>query len=689
MKPVIHTDKNIISDLQGEKIAMSFDEESLPHLMRRFIDLYKDREAAVLREYSCNAYDSHVDAGITDPIEVTLPSKLNPILTIKDHGVGLSIDDLRKIWSKYGASTKRESDEVIGSFGLGSKSALTYTDQFTVQAVKDGREALVSISFNSLGIGELTIVLDQATCKPNGVEIVIPSKWPNNFAEKAADLFQWWPDGSVLVDGEQPDSFEDRGTFAPREVAPGIYLQEVAGRINYDEVWKSVLVMGGVPYPITIADLGLDFHDRYENRTQRVIAFVDIGTVEPIPSREGLTDTPENQEALRHVGEQVQVNAARVAQELIDEAPDLYEAIQVIQEVQGTLPSVLWPEHKPWTWQGEEVPELIVSPDDIEITEHDNWGRAKRRTGGFVMVNRNAKGKQHQRVKHLNWGDLQTVLYFKGFDLDTFTPSHRNRLKQWFVNNAETVHSSPDRVVLCNNLPDSPLIKHERVYDWDEVRNTKLPRNTQTERGRLVGSYDRLSPRSTSTYEIQAAVIDDTKPIYYYLGNETKRPRYELKRSTKALPYVAFMHVYEPDATYLAIPETRREKLLRQFPHAKEIREAIGEHRDRFTKQLTDKKKKALFLQQCGRPYNILKGATLVDPDLAEAAKLIKLDVSKEQQIISQFSQIDGFPIGLPVDFDPLENYPLLDGVYHTKEGLQEHIVVYLNAAYPQIVRNK
>lgn len=683
MKPVIHTDKNIISNLQGEKIAMSFDEESLPHLMRRFIDLYQDREMAVLREYACNAYDSHVAAGISDPIEITLPSRLNPILTIKDHGVGLSVDDLRRIWSKYGASTKRESNEAIGSFGLGSKSALTYTDQFTVQTVKDGREALVSISFNSTGIGELTVVLDQETDKPNGVEIVIPSKWPNSFAEKADKLFQWWPEGSVLVDEEPPPSFMDRGII-PREVSPGIYLQEVRSSY-YDEVTKSVLIMGGVPYPVTVADLGLDFGQN-NLRTQRVIAFVDIGAVEPVPSREGLTDTPDNQKAMREIGRQVRTNAARVAQEIIDEAPDMYEALEVIQGVQGTMPQTLWPQYQPWLWQGEEVPDSVMSPDSIEATETDQWGDPKRRKGGFVLVNRQSKGKQHSRIKGLNWEQLQTVLYFKGFDVDTFTPSHRNRLKQWFVNNTDTVHSHPNYVVLCDNMPYSNLIKQERVYDWSEVRDTKLPRKTTSVTGRLLGSYDHLTPLYSYAREIQAEAIDDTKPIYYFMENETKNRRYENTRAEKARHYVSYLHDEEPDATFLAIPETRREKLLRQFPHAKEMRTAVKDRRDRFTKRLTEDKRNALRLHQTGQPYRILRGATLVDPDLAHAAKLIKLDLSKEQAAMDQFAKLD-HPVELLSDFDPLTKYPLLSRMYTLEDSLQEHVVVYLNAAYSNIVR--
>ena len=73
---------------------------------------------AVLREVTTNALDAHVAAGVTRPSRST-PTELAPVLTIKDYGVGLSVEDIRNIFSQYGASTKRETNDQVGSLGLG------------------------------------------------------------------------------------------------------------------------------------------------------------------------------------------------------------------------------------------------------------------------------------------------------------------------------------------------------------------------------------------------------------------------------------------------------------------------------------------------------------------------------------------------------------------------------------------
>jgi sensor histidine kinase regulating citrate/malate metabolism len=101
-------------ELGGVKHAMSFDENSVAHLMSVLTDLYSDPELAVIREYSTNALDSHIAAGVDRPIEITLPNGLSPFFKIRDYGTGMDASDIETIYSKYGASTKRESDTQVG-----------------------------------------------------------------------------------------------------------------------------------------------------------------------------------------------------------------------------------------------------------------------------------------------------------------------------------------------------------------------------------------------------------------------------------------------------------------------------------------------------------------------------------------------------------------------------------------------
>ena len=57
-----------------ENINASIDAEDFPFLAEMLNGLYSDPIAAVEREYATNALDSHIDAGVTRPVEVTLPT---------------------------------------------------------------------------------------------------------------------------------------------------------------------------------------------------------------------------------------------------------------------------------------------------------------------------------------------------------------------------------------------------------------------------------------------------------------------------------------------------------------------------------------------------------------------------------------------------------------------------------------
>ena len=91
------------------------------HLMTILRDtLYSDKVLAVLREYSSNAWDAHREAGKpTLPIKITMPTDMEPTLSIRDWGLGLSPVDVFEVFTQYGASTKRDNDNAVGMLGIG------------------------------------------------------------------------------------------------------------------------------------------------------------------------------------------------------------------------------------------------------------------------------------------------------------------------------------------------------------------------------------------------------------------------------------------------------------------------------------------------------------------------------------------------------------------------------------------
>lgn len=198
----------------NQSTKMSFDENSTSLIMRSLTNMYAEPEKAILREYISNAFDSHVLAGQTKPISVSFPNRLNSNLIVQDFGVGMSRDELVNIYSKYGASTKRNSNDLIGAFGLGAKSALALVSQFTVVSVKDGKKNTVIVSKDETEVGVLNFFDEVDTEEPNGVTVTIPLG--RSVANLDTLFLAGFPTGTILVDGNVPaKSLDDETQFKP------------------------------------------------------------------------------------------------------------------------------------------------------------------------------------------------------------------------------------------------------------------------------------------------------------------------------------------------------------------------------------------------------------------------------------------------------------------------------------------
>jgi len=80
--------------------------------------LYSDPLQAFFREIVSNAYDSSVEAGTDDSIIITLQKNGDfTDISIRDFGTGISEERFNEIFLFLGSSTKRESNEYIGTLG--------------------------------------------------------------------------------------------------------------------------------------------------------------------------------------------------------------------------------------------------------------------------------------------------------------------------------------------------------------------------------------------------------------------------------------------------------------------------------------------------------------------------------------------------------------------------------------------
>ena len=116
--------------------AAKIDKNAVNMVMDMLSKLYNDPMNAAIREYVSNAYDANVEAGATKPVELTLPCTENDgLLMVKDYGRGLDYMGIVSVFANFGTSTKRDSDNLIGGFGIGSKSGLAVSNAINVSSV--------------------------------------------------------------------------------------------------------------------------------------------------------------------------------------------------------------------------------------------------------------------------------------------------------------------------------------------------------------------------------------------------------------------------------------------------------------------------------------------------------------------------------------------------------------------------
>lgn len=220
--------------------------------------LYPNKELAPLREYSTNAWDAHVAAGIHDkPIKVTLPTVLAPELVIRDYGTGLCHEDVKKYFSGYGESSKRESDDSNGFMGIGAKSGFAYADVYSVTSYYQGVRSGYTCVIDETDLGQLIKQFEEPCGDETGVEVKIPvaSRDFATFANEARALFGYFdPLPTInLTEPLKPVVMGEHGFINPINSNHKWRYGRGYGRGTTWPTWKAV--MGCIPYKLDFSQM--------------------------------------------------------------------------------------------------------------------------------------------------------------------------------------------------------------------------------------------------------------------------------------------------------------------------------------------------------------------------------------------------------------------------------------------------
>lgn len=206
MKLEITSGTNVKGNLGLEGKDASIDAGSMSKLWGLLQDPYKNPIGAIVREYTSNAFDAHAEAEFIKnnilskirleyPIYLTVPDEEIYTLqknlqvfnddavhvsmhmddtghywAVEDFGVGLSPQRVEDVFCSYLKSTKENTNNVIGAFGIGSKSGLSYADVFYIRARYNGVETLYMLRKGEV-TPRLEIIMSGSTTERNGTEI--------------------------------------------------------------------------------------------------------------------------------------------------------------------------------------------------------------------------------------------------------------------------------------------------------------------------------------------------------------------------------------------------------------------------------------------------------------------------------------------------------------------------------------
>jgi hypothetical protein len=321
--------------------------------------LYSDPFRAIVRELCCNAWDAHVEAGTTDrPFELFLPNALAPVFKIRDYGVGLSEIGIRKVYTTYFKSTKQQSDNMTGCFGLGSKSPYAYTKKFTIVSYYNGVRYHYNAIINEKGFPQILKMAEQPTDEPNGLEVSFSVNEEDFYDFKRAAKVALRPFAvKPVVHG---DAF-----FVPDSYPEEPVLEGKGWKLFRRLDGGNICAMGNVEYPIEATRSGFSSNAKKVLNLSIVVDF-PLGSFEMTPSRESIQWTEFSVHNINDRLEQIHDEIAEVVSQKVATAKTFWEAVLLSYDfLDGTGLRKL--NIQP-VWKGEVVKTTIDIPSDKGIT---------------------------------------------------------------------------------------------------------------------------------------------------------------------------------------------------------------------------------------------------------------------------------------------------------------------------------
>lgn len=385
-------------------------------------NLYSNKIKSVIRELGCNAYDAHIDRDKLhkqgDPkvtkwlspagtkFTITLPNALEQEFSIRDYGIGLSHDNVMSLYTTYFKSTKEQTNDSIGAFGLGSKSPFSYTGQFTVVSFFNGVKSTYNAHVGENGAPHIVRLMEEDTEEMNGIQISFSVKRDDykSFSKHLCEVFSFFPEeDQPEVKGDSTFEFKKFGKdttqnlegsdwfiFQPYRNSSHYYYSNNVE--NYQELLDEVkahIRQGNVVYPIdanAFSHVSLTENQR-KLLNERLMIEAPIGTVNVTASRERINyDRFTEQGIVNRLTEIEQEIKKTIEKEFVD-CKTLWEFKCLLSEKYRESSRFFKSFYNDLTFKGEKVDDYYVRFDfREEYTFTDINGKSLKGKREFAKV---------------------------------------------------------------------------------------------------------------------------------------------------------------------------------------------------------------------------------------------------------------------------------------------------------------
>ena len=274
-------DAEYIGDIQENRVGI--DKSNLDFITTLLTsNLYSKPLESFLRETVANAYDSHMEAGTDEHILLLIQDSgdyKTYTISIRDYGVGVSPERFEKIYRNIGSSTKRDSNDYIGMFGIGRFSCLSCADVANITSYYNGKKYSYLMYKNGGGINIDKMSETEGDFR-NGLEVSIKKYiYSNSDWGEAIRHLCLFDKLHITYQGESPFLKDLASQFNKRKIT------------NFNAFSRCSLLSTNKNY-FRVGNVLYDMKDSVDlTTTDGLIISLPIGSVDITPNREALQYT--------------------------------------------------------------------------------------------------------------------------------------------------------------------------------------------------------------------------------------------------------------------------------------------------------------------------------------------------------------------------------------------------------------